>query len=119
MVNETAKTDAKELPMNVALICHDPATGRITVHELPTVAVIEPCAPTKEDRMWAEEVEVRFTDGSMVVDTDPGHAIMEVLGLYAEDDGVPRWRRRATGMPVPKRPEVVIVNPSEGESEDP
>lgn len=97
--------------MNLALVCHDPATGRVTVHELPTIAVIEPRAATKEDREWNTEVEVRLADGSTMSAMDSGDAVMEVLGLYAEDGSVPRWRRRATGMPVPERDEQVIVRP--------
>jgi hypothetical protein len=101
----------KELMMNFALVCHDPATGRVTVHELPTIAVIEPCAATKEHREWTTEVDVRLADGSTLLDTSPGHAIMEVLGLYAEDEGIPRWRRMAEGVPVPERDETVLVHP--------
>jgi len=66
--------------MNVALVCHDPATGRITVHELPRVAVIEPCAATKRERMWNMEVDIRLADGRTLVDTTAGDALMEVLG---------------------------------------
>ena len=98
--------------MNVALISHDPASGRITVQELQTIAVIEPCVNDRNERMWDEEVTIRLTDGTTMLDTDPGHAIMEVLGLYAEDGDTPRWRRLATGMPVPQRAETVIVRPA-------
>lgn len=97
--------------MNVALVCHDPASGRVTLHELPTIAVIEPRVASKEDRMWETSVTIRLANGSTLLDTDPGHAIMEVLGLYAEDEGIPRWRRQAEGMHVPERPEKVMVNP--------
>lgn len=98
--------------MNYAMVSHDPATGRITVHGLPTLAVIEPCVNDKGERMWNTEVTIRLPDGSILIDEDPGHAIMEVLGLYAEDGDTPRWLRLATGMPVPHRPETVIVKPS-------
>lgn len=98
--------------MNLALVCHDPATGRVTVHELPTIAVIEPCADTKEDQQWCTEVKVRLADGSAMFDTSAGHAIMEVLGMYAEDEGIPRWRRRAAGLPVPERDETTYVHPA-------
>jgi len=96
--------------MNLALVCHDPATGRVTVHELPTIAVIEPRAATKADREWNTEVEIRFANGSTMTDTSAGDAIMEVLGLFAEDEGIPRWRRQVTGMPVPERDETVFVS---------
>jgi hypothetical protein len=41
--------------MNLALISHDPASGRITVHELPTLAVIEPLVqdPDEAPRLTA------------------------------------------------------------------
>jgi hypothetical protein len=97
--------------MNLALVCHDPATGRITIHELPTIAVIEPCAATKEHRMWTTEVDIHLANGRSLMDTSPGDAIMEVLGLYAEDEGIPRWRREEKGMHVPHRPEKVMVRP--------
>lgn len=100
--------------MNFALVCHDPKTGRVTVHELPTIAVIEPCAAAKEYREWTTEVDVQFADGSSMTDTSPGHAIMEVLGLYAEDAGIPRWRRMANDLPVPLRNEQILVRPRRG-----
>lgn len=86
--------------MNVALISHDPASGRITVHDLATIAVIEPCVDGRGRRLWDTEVTVRLANGATMVDTDPGHAIMEVLGLYAEDGDTPRWRRPTAGTPV-------------------
>ena len=95
--------------MILSLIAHNPATGQITVHELPAVAVIEPRIESKEGRMWDTGVRIHLTEGPTVTDTDPGHAIMEVLGLYAEDDGVPRWRRTARHMPIPQRGEMVFV----------
>lgn len=105
--------------MNVAFICHDPATGQVTVHELPTLAVIEPCVDaeknntdTSGNRQWCTEVKVRLADGSTMFDTSAGHAIMEVLGMYAEDEGIPRWRRRAARMPVPGCDEKSIVHPA-------
>ncbi len=97
--------------MNFALISHDPASGRITVHELPTIAVIEPCVDDRGQRMWNTEVTIRFAHGATAVDTDPGHAIMEVLGLYAEDGDTPRWRRLATGMPAPERDQTLTAQP--------
>ena len=60
--------------------------------------------------MWRPR-HVRLANGSTLYDNGPGHAIMEVLGLYAEDEGIPRWRRRAEGMHVPERPEKIMVNP--------
>jgi hypothetical protein len=97
--------------MNLALISHDPASGRITVHELPTLAVIEPVVQDPDERVWDTTVTVRLSDGTRMHDTDPGHAIMEVLGLYAEDGATPRWRRRASGLPVVERDETVTVHP--------
>src|SRR5690606_21103401 len=86
LITVTQKLVGKEtLAMNVALISHDPASGRITVQELQTIAVIEPCVNDRNERMWDEEVTIRLTDRTTMLDTDPGHAIMEVLGLYAED----------------------------------
>ncbi|SRR5690606_8495396 len=101
--------------MNLALISHEPRTGRIAVHELTTIAAIEPCVNDRGERMWDTEVTIRLSDGTTMIDTDPGHAIMEVLGLYAEDGDTPRWRRLATGMPVPRRKETVVVRPRDTE----
>ena len=75
--------------MNLALVCHDPATGRITIHELPTIAVIEPCAATKEHRMWTTEVDIHLANGRSLMDTSPGDAIMEVLGLSTKTTAFP------------------------------
>ncbi len=97
--------------MNFALISHDPASGRITVHELPTIAVIEPCVDDRGQRMWNTEVTIRLSNGATMVDTDPGHALMEALGLYAEDGDTPRWRRLATGMPAPERDQTLTAQP--------
>lgn len=96
--------------MIFALLAHNAATGQITVYELPTVAVIEPRAKSKDDRMWDSHVTVHLNEGPTMTDSDPGHAIMEVLGLFAEDEGVPRWRRAARDMPVPERNETQTVN---------
>lgn len=96
--------------MNLALISHDPATGRITIHELPTTAVVEPGSRDHDERMWNTEVTVRLSNGTTMFDADPGHAIMEILGLFAEDGGVPRWKRRAAGTPTPER-DRAFLNP--------
>jgi len=80
------------------------------VHELPTVAVIEPRVKDKEGRAWDTSLTIHFADGATMTDTDPGHAVMEVLGLYAEDEGTPRWRRVTRDLPIPERNERVIVN---------
>jgi len=104
--------------MDFALISLNQKTKRIEVHELPATAVMEPRATDPAERMWDPQVTIRFAHGATAfahgataVDTDPGHALMEVLGLYAEDGDTPRWRRLATGMPAPERDQTLTAQP--------
>ena len=64
-------------------------------------------------RLGDVEVTVRSGERGAMVDTGPGHAIVEVLDLCAADGDIPRFRRGVTGPPDPHKSGKARSSPSE------